>query len=255
MEPTRPHRLTAQASPAPARTAAAHPARPGRTARVIAVAGLAATAALAGCASTPRLGDVPAAQLGDRTIAVRTGSTPSFYADTSGRRFFGMIGVVAMMVEGNRLVEDYGLEDPAVALSRDLAASLTDAHRLRPATTDRADLILDVKTINWDFRPVRRDPGNLYVVYAARMTLTDARTGRVLAEGKCRSRRDGTEDVASLDTLLADDARQLRAELHDAQRQCAQYFRSDALHAVLTPATTAVAPLAARSTAPATTPR
>src|SRR5690554_132904 len=79
--------------------------------------------ALGGCASklpmvadddaTPtgaipeQLSQLPVNLLWNRSLAVRTGSTPSFYADTPARRTFGILGVIAMMREGNQLVEDF----------------------------------------------------------------------------------------------------------------------------------------------------
>lgn len=208
-----------------------------------------ATGLLGGCATTSISTDedasgnlppsgrtleaVPADLLRDRSLGVRTGSTPSFYADTPGRRNFGILGVIAMMREGNRLVEAYGLEDPAAQLSEDLVASLALQNRMQTSTRDAADLLLDIKTINWDFRPYRNDPDNLYVVYSARISLVDRRNGEVLAEGKCRSRRDRDGDSATLDQLLADGARRLQTELREAAHECAQRVKSDTLSAFL----------------------
>jgi hypothetical protein len=168
-----------------------------------------------------------------RSLAVRTGSTPSFYADTPGRRTFGMLGAVAMMREGNRLVDNYGLQDPAAQLSEDLMASLASRNGMRTSTQDSADLLLDVKTINWDFRPYRNDPDNLYVVYSARVSLVDRRAGTVLVSGKCRSRRDGEGDSASLKELLADGAKRLHDELREAAQECAQRMKEGTLSALL----------------------
>jgi len=168
-----------------------------------------------------------------RTLAVRTGSTPSFYADTPGKRTFGILGVIAMMREGNRLVEDYGLQDPAGQLSEDLLTALARRNDMRTSSRDAADVLLDVKTINWDFRPYRNDPNNLFVVYSARITLVDQRSGAVLASGKCRSRRDRVGDSATLEQLLADGAKLLQNELREAAGECAQRMKDDTLSAFL----------------------
>ena len=206
---------------------------------------------LAGCASTlPTVADEdePAAGhhvnsghvdrldsdlLRHRTLAVRTGSTPSFYADTPGKRTFGILGVIAMMREGNRLVEDYGLQDPAGQLSEDLLTALARRNDMRTSSRDAADVLLDVKTINWDFRPYRNDPNNLFVVYSARITLVDQRSGTVLVSGKCRSRRDRVGDSATLEQLLADGAKLLQNELREAAGECAQRMKDDTLSAFL----------------------
>lgn len=184
-------------------------------------------------ASAQPLDSVSRSVLLKRSLAARTGSTPSFYADTPGRRTFGILGVVAMMREGNRLVDNYGLQDPAVQLSEDLVASLASRNAMRTGTRDSADLLLNVKTINWDFRPYRNDPDNLYVVYSARVSLVDRRAGTVLASGKCRSHRDGEGDSATLDQLLADGAKRLQNELREAAQECAQRMKKGTLSALL----------------------
>jgi hypothetical protein len=205
---------------------------------------------LAGCASTlptssedeslsgqsvtgKPLDSLQADALRQRSLAVRTGSTPSFYADTPGRRNFGILGAIAMMQEGNRLVEDYGLQDPAGQLSEELLNALASRNDMRTDTSDAADVLLDVKTINWDFRPYRNDPDNLFVVYSARISLVDRRDGTVLASGKCRSRRDQQGDSATLDELLADGAKLLQTELREAAHECAQRMKDDTLSAFL----------------------
>jgi hypothetical protein len=168
-----------------------------------------------------------------RSLAVRTGRTPSFYADTPGRRAYGIAGVIAMMREGNRLVRDYGIADPVTQLSEDLATTLAARNGMRTGNEKSADLLLNVKTINWDFRPYRNDADNLYVVYSARVSLVDRRSGETLASGKCRSRRDGEGDSATLDQLLADGARRLQSELREAAAECAQGLKSGTLSALL----------------------
>ena len=214
------------------------------TSRLLGAALLYAVGLLAGCASTAptvsdddssldaapgakALSNLPATALYERSLAVRTGSTPSFYADTPGRRTYGILGVIAMMREGNRLVEDFRLDDPAGELSEELVAALADQNRMRTSTRDSADLLLDVKTINWDFRPYRNDPENLYVVYSARVSLLDRHSGAVLASGKCRSQRDREGDSATLEELLADGARRLHDELREAAHECARRLKRE----------------------------
>jgi hypothetical protein len=205
-------------------------------------------AALAGCAHGGRvvaengrdardLGDerleAKADLLWERSIGVRTGSTPSFYADTPGRRTFGILGVMAMAVEGNRLVRAYGIEDPAATLSEELVESLAIQNRMRTSARNEADVLLEVKTINWDFRPYRNDPDDLFVVYSARVNLVDRRDGQVLASGKCRAGRERDGDSATLEQLLADNAERLRRELREAAHECAQRIKGETLSAFL----------------------
>lgn len=171
--------------------------------------------------------------LWERSIGAKTGSTPAFYADTPGRRTFGILGVMAMAVEGNRLVRTYGLEDPAATLSEELIGSLAIQNRMRTSSRSDADVLLEVKTINWDFRPYRNNPDDLFVVYSARVNLIDRRDGQVLASGKCRAGRERSGDSFTLEQFLADNAARLRQELHEAAHECAQRIKGDTLAAFL----------------------
>src|SRR5690606_5957604 len=103
--------------------------------------------------------------------------------------------------------------------------ALASRNAMRTSSRDGADLLLDVKTINWDFRPYRNNPDNLFVVYSARISLVDQRSNTVLASGKCRSRRDGEGDSATLEQLLADGASRLQKELREAAHECAQRMK------------------------------
>ncbi len=206
---------------------------------------LAATAlSLAACAAVqPNYIDSNDA-LATKSLAVRVGSTPSFYSDTPGRRFFGPFGAVSALQEGNRLIRAHGIEDPAHAISRELGASLAALNGMRlESDPDKADIVMDVKTTNWDFRPHRNDAAALYVVYAARVTLTDQATDEVLTMGRCRSSHDPQTDRASIDELLADDGQRLRSEIKDAARECVARLVAGPLRVALQPD---VAPAARR---------
>jgi hypothetical protein len=171
--------------------------------------------------------------LWERSLGARTGSTPNFYADTPGRRTFGILGVMAMAYEGNKLVSTYDIEDPAGRVSEELVASLAIQNRMRTTTRDQADLLLEVNTINWDFRPYRNNPKDLFVVYSARVNLRNRHDGTVLASGKCRSGRENPGDSATLDQLLAENASRLRRELREAAHECVQRLKGETFAAFL----------------------
>ena len=210
----------------------------GRHLRALAAGSLALL--LGACAAVPPRYVDNNDQLIERRLAVRIGSTPSFYADTPGRRMFGPFGAVSALRQGNRLIEELAIEDPAHGIARSLADTLREANRMAAADPAEADLILDVKTTNWDFRPYRNDPDQLFVVYAARVTLTERASGRVLLQDRCRSGRD-PGDEASLDGLLAEQGRKLRAELAEAAGECLARLSTGPLRVALTPG---VAPVA-----------
>lgn len=197
---------------------------------------VAAAVGLTACAAVPPRYVQNNHDLANRSLAVRIGSTPSFYADTPERRMFGPFGAVAALRSGNQLIESLAIADPAHDLSGALAQDLQKANRMAStADTNQADVVLDVKTTNWDFRPYRNDPGQLFVVYAARVTLTERTTGRVLIQDRCRSGRDPSEAKVNAEQLLADGGRLLREELAEATRICLAQLSAGPLRFALTP--------------------
>ena len=65
----------------------------------------------------PKLAPLPeatAATLAGKTLAItRRGEKPSFMAMTAGKATFALLGAGAMAVEGNRIVRENGIADPA----------------------------------------------------------------------------------------------------------------------------------------------
>lgn len=197
-------------------------------------------ALLGGCAHAPGNGGnerLAASSLERRTLAIKVADAPNFYADTPDRRFYGLLGVFSMASEGNRIVRDLNLSDPAQAMAEDVRRSLNQRFRLvsaADAADDRKpDLELQIRTVTWDFRPYRNDPERSYVVYAARVELADLATGRTIYSERCQSRPAGPQDLASVTTLLEDGGRRLREELREAAGQCFAALQTGPLGAVL----------------------
>lgn len=206
----------------------------------LSVCALLALALMSGCAThhQPRAGSSPSAYpgalLAKRSLAVNVSEPPAFYADTTERRFFGILGAFSMRSAGMELVSRYGLRDPSTTVATELKQALMTGHGM-VETTGTPDLVLDVDTVNWDFRPFRGNAHRMYVVYSGRARLTDTRLGRVVAEGVCRSVQEPDGNAATVDTLLANGARVLREELQDAGRDCARRLQVGALSMVMAP--------------------
>jgi hypothetical protein len=194
--------------------------------------------AFAGCAAVPADGgtrDATATALERKTLAIEVGETPNFYADTPDRRFFGILGVFSMASAGNQLVKELGITDPAREMADALRADLGRRFQLVPSDAgDRtADLQLQIRTVTWDFRPYRNDAQRSYVVYAARLVLTDVASGRTIQSARCQSAPAGPDDLASVPDLLQDGGQRLRTELREAAGQCFASLRTGPLGVVL----------------------
>jgi hypothetical protein len=221
-----------------------------------------------GCAAVPgppsALGQLEPSHFGGRPVDVVVADAPNFYADNRKRRRFGIVGVAAMALEGNRLVRDHGLVDPSLPLADSLRRSIAErgrfatpvggtvgsvtvaavggaralssivARNTQTANTagDADRLALHVRTTNWEYRPFRGDPTQFYVIYAVRIDLVDRRTGRNVGTDRCEV--TPTLDARlTEDQLLADDARQLKEELAAASGQCLTVLRDSRIATLL----------------------
>jgi hypothetical protein len=201
----------------------------------------------AGCVSVRQI-PMSAASLAaiqGKELALTEREKPDFSAMTPARGAFGMIGAAVTISEGNKLIKENRVEDPAAYIGRTLAADLQGRHntRLSPKGASIAsdevtdlvknapgtDLVLDVRTLNWSFVYFPTVWGKYRVIYAARMRLVDAKSGRVLAESGCHRAPEHTPDAPSYDELVANSAQRLKQELKTAADFCISEFKAKAL--------------------------
>jgi hypothetical protein len=206
-----------------------------------------AAAMTAGCVSVQQIpmSASSAEAVKDKEIALSQRARPDFAASTPAKAVFGMIGAAAMISEGNKLVKENGIEDPALYIAQTLVADLQGRYntRLSPkgapvASDDVADLVknangsdvvLDVRTINWSFVYFPLSLGKYRVIYSARLRLVDAKSGRVLAEGGCHRVPEQTAQSPTYGELLANSAARLKQELRTAADFCISEFKTKTL--------------------------
>ncbi len=213
----------------------------------------------AGCATSAAGQRLEAGALGGRPVDVVVDSSSNFYADNKDRRRFGIVGVAAMAITGNQLVKDKGIVDPSQSLADSLRRSIAERDRLagagalmpitvatlgRPpalprmsdpdarAMSDGPPLKLHVRTTNWEYRPFRGNPSQFYVIYAVRLDLVDARSGKHLATDRCQVTPTQEHQLTESE-LLSDDARKLKAQLASASSQCFAVLRDGRIATLL----------------------
>jgi hypothetical protein len=178
----------------------------------------------------------------EATIGVR--DKPDFSAFTPGKAAFGLIGAAAMIEAGNRIVRANNVEDPARVMARTLVAELGERHgvTLAPETVrigsddvpaiaksyPKADLLLDVRTINWNYAYYPTAWGRYRVMYSARVRLIDIKRATVLAEGACSRVPDDAAKAPTEEELLANNAERLKAEIFASAHACLQQVRNAA---------------------------
>jgi hypothetical protein len=209
---------------------------------------LAGVALLTGCVSTktvPLQKDTISSYQG-RTIAVSSRERPAFAAMTAGKAMFGAIGGAAMVMAGNKIVEENEVQDPAQIISQKLLETFSTGHSLKLVSTDGviakgmkvddlskqysgADILLDVQTTGWNLAYFPTDWNSYRVIYAAKLRIIDTHKSKVLAEGFCSRVPEKTDSAPSYDQLLENKADRLKQELALAAEFCVNEFRSKVL--------------------------
>lgn len=192
---------------------------------------------LAGCVSAPTkvLTAQSTSQLSGRSVTSTRYGKPDFVAMTAGKAMFAVIGAAAMVVAGNKIVSENGIEDPAISISAQLTNRLRQmgmmAHQNQSVASDDkvgaltstypgVDYLLDVKTINWSFSYYPTDWTHYRVNYSARVRLINTANGAIVGQFLCNSTQEDPQAPPTYDQLLANNAAQLKKYLEMAGNAC-----------------------------------
>ena len=157
-----------------------------------------------------------------------------------------MLGGMAMISAGNELVRSENIDDPAVEISERIAndmaqkrsaALLPVSHQIaandNPASLVKAysgaDIILDVKTINWMYLYYPSNWSKYHVMYTARVRLIDGKSGAIVAQHMCKVDPTDQNNPPTRDALHADHAALLKQLLHKAASTCVDDVEQQAL--------------------------
>lgn len=185
-------------------------------------------------------------KLQGKSLAITQYPMPDFAAFTAGKAAFGLLGSLAMISEGNSIIRENGIDDPARKISRDLAGLLvaTRAMQLKPrsvveASSDEigtlvslypgADYLLDVKTFGWMFSYYPTDWARYKVTYSARLRLIETSNKRVVAETLCRGAQGDDQNPPTKDQLLENQAALLKTYFDRAADSCVQLLARDVM--------------------------
>lgn len=186
---------------------------------------------VSGCASVKPvnldLSDL--SESGVRAVATTERPMPALSAITPTKAQFGFLGGMAMASAGKRIVEENGVDDPAVRVSSELADQLAKALGAETTSQDAGplepDVLVDVQTRVWQLIYYKSAWGTYSITYRAKAQFIDADTETVLGTGSCSVRPEkdsewtaGYEDFAEnrdaiLTRTLAFVARQCAAQI------------------------------------------
>jgi hypothetical protein len=208
--------------------------------RQLAVLGLLMATAACGLPETVRLADSPDASLAGKELHSTREAPPSFIAMTATHGAFAMVGVAAAIAEGNTLVAQAGIENPAAGIEDAITSHLRSRYGTagsgRPLSFDDdkpgdlaawarennvRDLIVDVETNGWGFNHMGFNYSSYAVSYSAVFRLIESSSGQVLAQHTCTGGSpDDAEGAPSHDDLLANDAALIKSLLDERAQAC-----------------------------------
>jgi hypothetical protein len=173
------------------------------------------------------LAPAAAADLSGKLLAVTRHKKADFVAMTAGKATFALLGAGAMIVAGNKIVEENEIADPADILERELAPAMAKhfAMKLKQgsgllvdgakpmeiiAVQPDADYILDLQSNGWNFGYYPTDWNTYWIGYAVQASLFDAKSGKQLAKMVCYTDTQKHPRSPTKDDMLANKAQILK---------------------------------------------
>ncbi len=179
-------------------------------------------------------------KLKEKSLVVSTPATrPDFIAFTPGKAAFSLLGDVFMRSEGNRIVNENGITDPAHVIARDLAQALStsvgttwtagsapimldsDSPAALSAKAAGAGLVLRVRTQDWRTWYYTTNLNRYRARVEVSAELIDTSIQTVVAQASCDETSPSSADSApTYDEMVGTGARRLKDELARAQSAC-----------------------------------
>jgi hypothetical protein len=160
---------------------------------------------------------------------------------------FGLIGGAiaanSMISEGNKIISQNGVEDPADYIGEQLMSGLAAQYQLNQVNANKttvesddiehisslykdADYVLDVRTVSWQTLP--GNVGNRYrVVYSSKLRLIDTNERTVVAEGFCYKAPKQNDPQFSHEELIGNNAEGLKNQLKVKADYCVDHFKKN----------------------------
>jgi hypothetical protein len=160
-------------------------------------------------------------------LAVTRHKKADFTAMTAGKATFALLGAGAMIVAGNKIVEENEIADPVDILERELAPALAKHFGMtlkagsgllvngsKPkeiiAVHSDADFILDLQSNGWMFAYYPTDWNTYWIGLAVQASLFDAKSGKQLSKMNCYSDTNKHPKSPLKDDMLANKAQLLK---------------------------------------------
>jgi hypothetical protein len=181
-----------------------------------------------------------------KTVVVTARPQARFMSYSRVKMAFGLLGIGAAAVQGQEILEQNGVENPAPRLANALFEAARDRygvataalaplslHSDDPATIARAghgaDLVFDVQQTSGSVEPLLTQTGRYFVTSDLRFRIIDAASGHVLGDATCVRTTQLDPDLPTRDELLAEHAARLKAILGAQRDFCLEFFKVQVL--------------------------
>lgn len=187
-----------------------------------------------------------AAALKDQTVAVTNYPKPDFSAMTPAKATLAIVGAFAAISEGNQIIANNNVADPAKKTSDELVTALEnklgakrvaipievtddDVSKIATLAAPTARYVIDVKSFVWNMGYFATDWFHYRVMYTARARLIDANAKTVIAEGFCKRIPESNTNAPTYDEVLATQGKWLKEEMNQVAITCADSFKREML--------------------------
>ncbi len=171
---------------------------------------------------------------------------PNFVAVTPAKGAFALLGVPAMIAEGNRIIAENSIKDPAEQIAAGLIKTVESAYGSRPsanpvkvtaddlshitaAANGATRFLFDVETTAFTLGYFPTDWSHYRVMYGAKARLIDLKSKQVVADGLCKRIPETNANAPTYDELLQNGAKRLKEELNAAAEECIRTLKAEML--------------------------
>lgn len=188
-----------------------------------------------------------ASALTGKSLVVTRHERPAFTAMTAGKAMFGLLGGGAMVVAGNKIIDENQVADPAEILERELVPALSKRYGLvvKPASTPiitekkaakiaatqtDTDYILDIRSGGWMFAYEATNWDKYWALYSVQIQLIDAKSGALVSNMGCNASNQKDPNAPTREAMLANQAALLKDITQGFGWTCAQLLAKEQFH-------------------------
>jgi hypothetical protein len=164
-----------------------------------------------------------AADLQGKTLVVTRHKIPPYTAMTAGKAGFALLGAGLMIAEGNKIIRENEVPDPAGLLEAQLAPAFATHYgmQIKPATTAMIDVekpkqiaatqtdtdyILDIRSGGWMSSYYPADWAKYWILYSVQVQLINAKDGSLVSNMACNASTHKHANSPSKDQMYANKA-------------------------------------------------